>query len=86
MLTWQIEAGWANTTSLEYGAIMAIPIKRLLEISEGVCVMELPSYYIAKVHKNLHCTHHLRRYVTLESQQIDLCKKQQFSNNTCTSK
>ena len=75
MLMWQIKAGWVNTTSLEYGAIMAIPIKRLLEIPEGVCVMELLSYYIAKVHKSLHCMHHLRWYVTLESQQIDLCKK-----------
>jgi hypothetical protein len=71
-----------NTTRLEYSVIVVKPIKCILEISEGVCVMELSLDYIAKVIKSMDCAYHLGRYVTLKSRQIYLHKKHQFSDNT----
>ena len=52
MLMWQIETVWANTRGLEYGVIMLELIKRVLELVEGVCVMNILSYYVTKFGKN----------------------------------
>jgi hypothetical protein len=61
---------------------MVKPIECILEILEGVCVMELLLDYIAKIIKSLDCTYHLGRYVAFKSWQIYLRKKYEFSDHT----
>ena len=80
MLTWQIETVWANARGLEYSAIMLEPIERVLELVEGVHVMNILSYYVTKFNKSTQGVYHLGRYMTLQSGQIDLCIGYQFSN------
>jgi hypothetical protein len=80
MLTWQIEAGRANARSLEYNAIMLKPIERLLELVEGLRVMDIPSHYVTKFVESAQGAQYIGRYVTLKSGDINLCIGHQVRN------
>ena len=59
MLMWQIETVWANTRGLEYSVIMLEPNERVLELVEGVRVMNIVLYYVTKFNKSMQGAYHL---------------------------
>jgi hypothetical protein len=52
---WQIEAIWANARALKYSAIMLKLIECILELIEGVCIMDILciGYQFRKTHVNI---------------------------------
>ena len=58
MLSWKIEAGWANACCLEYLAVTVVLVQSIFQCLEACCIMDITSCNVAKLKECVQSTDH----------------------------